>query len=592
MSKESGIKKTIISLGSTATRRDEWPPSLRKLGIRVKPFSSRTKYLIASSVADTLYRRAIALGIFVVNQEFLEQCQQLKSYEDIDRVAEACRLKRFAGLTISFLGFNDEIAENHVSTIESNGGHVTTSALEATHVIVATDLRPPASCHGKYLVTMEWFRESMDLGWCANEHCFEYKWVEPSAPLQRRNSFLRFHRRRPVESSAKKYKRYQLCLELFKTEINCLKTSDFLTRVFEENTHVSSEANDIMFGVYGSMRRAHDKIVQRMGHVLDTWNDHSTIGDVFAEECPLLTEAYTPYFHTLEMSLQYLKECRKGNAKFNAFIVEKERDRALGKQKLEYLLNVPFQQITSRIPASLKEIRSHTTTLDPDYEPLGDAISVIDRMLATINESKRVGAESEAIFKRIQDLPGFILKTPHQFVCGIEFLSIPSGENPWNCFVVQLLLFKDCLLMTEKLHQSVSCGALLRFKKPSRTLRFIEHCHLVRIRAVRVLQGADDRVLVIVVRNPTKDAEWALQIIHSDDYAGDFVSKLIDEVFQSTGRRISVDVGGSAELDDTTLNESRFSSATSKVLRWMSLRKSRRYLSRPITTAAAAFDPQ
>lgn len=41
---------------------------------------------------------------------------------------------------------------------------------------------------------------------------------------------------------------------------------------------------------------------------------------------------------------------------------------------------------------------------------------------------------------------------------------------------------------------------------------------------------SDDRVLVIVVRNPTKDAEWALQIIHSDDYAGDFVSKLIDEV--------------------------------------------------------------
>lgn len=32
------------------------------------------------------FQRAIALGIFVVNQEFLEQCQQLKSYEDIDRV--------------------------------------------------------------------------------------------------------------------------------------------------------------------------------------------------------------------------------------------------------------------------------------------------------------------------------------------------------------------------------------------------------------------------------------------------------------------------------------------------------------------------
>ncbi|PIO62180.1 hypothetical protein TELCIR_16275, partial [Teladorsagia circumcincta] len=186
---------------------------------------------------------------------------------------------------------------------------------------------------------------------------------------------------RRAESSAKKYKRYQLCLELFKTEVNCLKASDFLVRVFEENVYLPTEANDIMFGVYGLMRKAHDKIVQRMGQVLDTWNDHSTVGDIFVEESPLLIEAYTPYFHALETSLQYLKENRKKNAKFNAFIVEKERDRSLGKQKVDYLLNIPFQQITSRIPASLKEIRNQTTTLDPDFEPLGDAISVIDRML-------------------------------------------------------------------------------------------------------------------------------------------------------------------------------------------------------------------
>ncbi|WKX87988.1 hypothetical protein Q1695_007976 [Nippostrongylus brasiliensis] len=586
-------RKTIISLGSTVLGKEEWPDLLRGVGVRVKSFSSRTQYLVASTVADSLYRRAIALGIFVVNVTFLENCQHLQPDEDIDRLAQECRLKRFAGLTVSFLGFSDEIVEDNAHIVESNGGHVSTSTQEATHVVVAPDVRPPASCHGKYLVTMEWLRESLDLGWCANEKCFEYKWTEPAVKLRPRNSFLRFQRRRRAESSAKKYKRYQLCLELFKTEINCLKTSDFLMRLFEENVHVPTEANDIMFGVYGVMRRAHDKIVQRMGQVLDTWNDHSTIGDIFAEEGPLLTDAYTSYFHTLETSLQYVKDYKKRNAKFSAFIAEKERDRALGKQKVEYLLNVPFQQITSRIPISLKEIRSQTTTLDPDYELLGDAISIIEKMLAVINESKRVGAESEAIFRRIKDLPCHILKSPRKFVGGIEFLSTPSVDRAWSCFVVQLLLFSDCLLLTEQLDRSVSCAALLRIKKPAKSLLFLQYCHLASVRGVRILQNADgDRILVIVVRSPTKDAEWCLQVIHSDEYVGEFVTKLIDEVFQATGRRICVDVGSSVELiDDTTLNESRFSSATSKVLRWMSLRKSRRYVNRSIATAAAAFEP-
>ncbi|RCN24838.1 hypothetical protein ANCCAN_29458, partial [Ancylostoma caninum] len=247
----------------------------------------------------------------------------------------------------------------------------------------------------------------LDLGWCANEACFVHTWEEPTPRRRHTNSILRFQKRclrfscvvvsfssrayfalfmffmlpfmvitlyvncvsfrRRAESSAKKYKRYQLCLELFKTEINCLKACDFLVRLCEENIYVSAEANDVMFGVFGAMRKAHDRIVQKMGEVLDTWNDSSTIGDIFVDEESSLTEAYSPYFHTLEASLQYIKENRKQNAKFNAFIVvssvlgvgkddfgERERDRSLGKQKLEYLLNIPFQQITSRIPASLK----------------------------------------------------------------------------------------------------------------------------------------------------------------------------------------------------------------------------------------------
>ncbi|KAJ1358128.1 Protein T2 [Parelaphostrongylus tenuis] len=276
--------------------------------------------------------------------------------------------------------------------------------------------------------------------------------------------------------------------------------------------------------------------------------------------------------------------------KSNEFCQEKERDRSLGKQKLEYLLNVPFQQITSRIPASLKEIRSQTTALDPDFEPIGEAIEAIDKMLGTINENKKICAETEAIFKKIQGLPGHLLKAPRQFICAMEFLSIPNGTNAWICSIIELLLFKDCVLMTEKIDPGVSCPEFLRFKRAVRTLKFVEYCHLIRVRAVRILESANEgNMLVIVVRNHAKDDEWYLQTLCSVDSINEFVTKLVDEVFQATGRRISIDVGCPSELDEATLNESRFSSATSKVLRWVSLHRSR-FMNRSITTAAAAFE--
>ncbi|VDO13631.1 unnamed protein product [Haemonchus placei] len=110
-------------------------------------------------------------------------------------------------------------------------------------------------------------------------------------------------------------------------------------------------------------------------------------------------------------------------------------------------------------------------------------------MLVSINESKRVGAESEAIFKKIDDLP-----------------------------------------MTEKLGDSVTCGAFLR-RKTAKTMKFIEYCDLIRIRAVRIiLNSEDERILVIVVRNPTKDAEWCVQIVYPDDMINQFLMKLVEEV--------------------------------------------------------------
>ncbi|VDM77168.1 unnamed protein product [Strongylus vulgaris] len=155
MSKEHRIrKKIIVSLGSTIQRK-EWPDSLLDVGIRIKTFSSRTKYLVAASVTDSYYRRAIALGIFVVKEEFLERCENIDSLMDISELAESCKLPRFAGLAISFLGFNDETAEDYDSIVEENGGHVTMTTSEATHIIVAPEFRPPAACQGKNLVTME-----------------------------------------------------------------------------------------------------------------------------------------------------------------------------------------------------------------------------------------------------------------------------------------------------------------------------------------------------------------------------------------------------------------------------------------------------
>ena len=48
-------KKVVVSLGTSVKSR-EWPDTLLEVGIRIKRFSARTIYLVASSVTDSYYR--------------------------------------------------------------------------------------------------------------------------------------------------------------------------------------------------------------------------------------------------------------------------------------------------------------------------------------------------------------------------------------------------------------------------------------------------------------------------------------------------------------------------------------------------------
>ena len=99
-----------------------------------------------------------------------------------------------------------------------------------------------------------------------------------------------------------------------------------------------------------------------------------------------MEDAYAPYFQGLTAALELFKECKAKNAKFrhyikvsihvgfcvlygSAFVAqkvtylilqEKEKDRSIDKQKIEYLLNNPMQQLTSRVGVTLKGMYPYT----------------------------------------------------------------------------------------------------------------------------------------------------------------------------------------------------------------------------------------
>ncbi|KAJ1358130.1 hypothetical protein KIN20_016444 [Parelaphostrongylus tenuis] len=70
------------------------------------------------------FKKAVSLGIYIVNEEFLRRCSELEIHDDIASVAEICRLQIFAGLTISFIGISDQSVEEYTRTVINNGGRV------------------------------------------------------------------------------------------------------------------------------------------------------------------------------------------------------------------------------------------------------------------------------------------------------------------------------------------------------------------------------------------------------------------------------------------------------------------------------------
>uniref|UniRef100_A0A1I7XG30 Poly [ADP-ribose] polymerase n=1 Tax=Heterorhabditis bacteriophora TaxID=37862 RepID=A0A1I7XG30_HETBA len=520
----------IFSFGSTTDQQVQLTELLKEIGVKVKDFSYKTHYLVASSVMDLHYRKAVALGIPVMKEDFVIECvrMRVRHEREIENLANSFKLPRFEGLTICFAGYDMEQIRDDAYNIESYGGRVCDSIANATHIVVAPETRIPITTNNQNMVTIGWLRESMDLEWCANEKSF----IMPTTKikLQRRNAtktalydqpmkrLFRNKREFRSDCSITKYKRYQLCLELWKTEINCLKIVDFLLRMKEDNIYISPTHNEVIFGSLVAMKDVHSKIVENMGIVIDKWNDDSIIGKVFVDESTLLEMAYIPYFQGLEASIDLFKELKTNNSRFRAFIEVdyiKEKDRTLDKQKIDYLLNVPYQQLTGRVSISLKEILNKTDREAPDCSHLKRAIATVAEVLRKSNESKKMSIESEVLYKQVENIPASILCTSRQFLSRMKFISLSHERNgPKKKKVpVELLLFQDTVM-------SFSMSSVREI----------------------YMHGIDDDLTVVIftLRDDTGDLEWFFQAKESTENTILFLKKVVDQVFLLTKRLINI----------------------------------------------------
>ncbi|CAI4222195.1 unnamed protein product [Auanema sp. JU1783] len=500
--------------------------------VRLQSFSTSSNYLIASSVRDERYRQAVALGITILSPTILSIISEATTADQIVDETHRHHLPRFKGVLI-YLHLDETLHENRQirNEIMTNGGLVVSNMTQATHIIVnPAEQNLPDVAENQFLVSSQWIHVSRDLNWCADEQQFILKKYRiRRGTARRRLTFTGYIRGQGhCRDSATKYKRYQLCQELYSSEIRCLQMMDFLVRISTDN-YLTNEHNLIIFGSFLSMKTIHSELVEKIGRILNTWDDDSMIGNIFVEIAGDMERSYLEYFQHLEICQETFKECKHRNSRFRSFIEVKEQDRSLDKQKIEYLFSIPYQQLTSRILVTLKAIHEKTDKTSSDYICLLAAIEAVDQILRKCNDSKKKTTESRLILKQIKNLPAYVICSRGIFLEQHTFRCVlPEKENKLSQ-LIQFYLFDDSLIIARRLNQASCVTLSLTKTKESKKTDFNDFYPLSGIREVCLLSDGPSKAFVLTLRN-VQDTQWYLDVIDSLEDSIQFMNKLVDHV--------------------------------------------------------------
>ena len=192
-------------------------------------------------------------------------------------------------------------------------------------------------------------------------------------------------------------KRHRTVQEIYSTELTYREGLTHVLEVFkkplEEDANgpgkmVSKDDIRLMFSEIPVMVLYSNQLVTDLEtNVIKNWNDHVKVGTVFLKMLKFF-KGYSQYVNVYERARDQIAHLRNTNAKFAAFLREREVSANGVKTPLENYLITPVQRIP-RYEMLLHGLVSTTWKTHPDYQSLVEAHKMAATISEQVNDMKR-----------------------------------------------------------------------------------------------------------------------------------------------------------------------------------------------------------
>ncbi|KJH41151.1 BRCA1 protein [Dictyocaulus viviparus] len=352
----------FILRASNEGERVSWCTIVRYMGGHVKREpSATTNFLITDQAKGKAFRQCVSLGQKVLLSSWLHECWEHKDDFDFDpfsvEMINKHRIGVFERLKIFVYGFDDTEDDDIKQNIIRNRsffiyflkffcvrcGKIVDDVSDATHCVINTskDLNQLPQLDNQRLVTNEWVWTSINIENCANEESYH-----PGAPFSQNFtsgpslSAVTTTDRSVSEGANSVYeagvgdkthktsKAFQVCLEIYETEVSYLNALKLLVGVKEELDLLLDEGVvllhksevSLIFGKILPIMTVHQGIIARLKVILDNWKSDADVAQVWIDSFDDLNRVYAPYSNTHDTAVDALGAADKANPRVHAFL--------------------------------------------------------------------------------------------------------------------------------------------------------------------------------------------------------------------------------------------------------------------------------
>lgn len=500
------MKNTILTLSGITSKHEAQKllTLTRYMGAKSREdVTNRTTHLVAGNLRGIKYRRALELGLALMNKTWIEE-SFFMSQDSIDfdatkpDIIQRYRLRPFFGLHMAFVGFSDTDTEELTNLTAENDGHVVKpDDANCSHIVIdiisgydddnlelLKDVNPNLNAH---VVYKEWFWASLEIEGKANEDAYSVPGFKTQTRrVSRTRQSLGGHHvlspmldysrspdslanRSHVLATPKKDKlefsnltaRHRACLELLQTERNYVKILETIVTLFKLPLENPDNPLDpilpmtdikIIFGNLTNIYEVHKRMLGELEILIEQdWSETNCIGKIFVSHSVDLLKAYPPFVNFFEDTKKTINACDEKYPRFHAFLKRCQSKIECNRESLTEMLIRPVQRLPS-ISMILTELIKRTDDTNQDKKYLIEALESIRRVMNLINEDKRKTEGQIAMFdivNNIEGCPPNLLSALRSFICKVEarllFMNNDSEVVPSRSHKIVLFLFSDLI---------------------------------------------------------------------------------------------------------------------------------------------------